>query len=263
MPNGVRLVRTAIQGLSWTVPVMREGDEQPGSRWMAKQKFPYRAIVQTREFGLGGVMLDLGANTGRMSIPRVVLGDVSVVYCAEPDPGNYACLVRNVVDNGLGGLVLPDHLAVGATDGVAVLHRSRHSGGHRLVTEAGAGDSTVTVPARTVDAWLRVLGVNPDLVTFVKVDVQGWEGHVLAGAAGLLARRHVSWQMEISPSLLRKAGTDPEALIDSLRTHFSRFTDLSKEHPAAHGRPTRELGDALGYLDRSAHAQTDLLLFNL
>ena len=31
-------------------------------------------------------MLDLGANVGRMSVPRVVLGDAMVAYCAEPDP---------------------------------------------------------------------------------------------------------------------------------------------------------------------------------
>lgn len=260
--GGTPLATTTIQGMPWTVPVMQVGDEQPDSLWMRKQKFPYRAIVQTRELGMGGVMLDLGANTGRMSIPRVVLGDVSAVYCAEPDPVNYACLVRNVLDNGLRGLVMPDHLAVGDAEGVAVLQRSRHSGGHRLVVEAAPEGRTVTVPTRTVDAWLAALGVDPDLVTFVKVDVQGWEGHVLAGARGLLARRHVAWQMEISPSLLRQAGTVPQALYDSLRRHFDRFTDLSKERPAPRGRPAAELGDALGYLSETPHAQTDVLLFN-
>lgn len=257
------LARTTIQGLSWTVPVMRQGDEQPDSLWMRKQKFPYRAIVQTRELGMGGVMLDLGANTGRMSIPRAILGDVSAVYCAEPDPVNYVCLVRNVIDNGLGGLVMPDNLAVGDADGVATLRRARHSGGHRLVDGAGPDDgTTLAVPMRTVDAWLAGLGVEPDLVTFVKVDVQGWEAHVLDGAAGLLARRHLAWQMEVSPSLLQQAGTGMPGLFDRLRRHFSRFTDLSKEHPAPHGRPMEELSEALGYLAAAPHAQTDLLLFN-
>ncbi len=263
-PAGARLARTVVQGLSWTVPVMHEGDEQADSAWMRKQKFPYRAIVQTRELGMGGVMLDLGANTGRMSIPRVILGDVSAVYCAEPDPVNYACLVRNVLDNGLGGLVMPDHLAVGSAEGVATLQRSRHAGGHHLVASADPEDgNALTVPTRTVDGWLAALDVDPELVTFVKVDVQGWEGHVLDGATGLLARRHVAWQMEISPSLLEQAGTGVPGLYERLRRHFNRFTDLNKEHPAAHGRPMTELEDALGYLAGSRHAQTDLLLFNV
>lgn len=263
--DGASIARTSVQSLVWNVPVMREGDERRDSQWMRKQKFPYRAIVQTRELAMGGVMLDLGANTGRMSIPRAILGDVSAIYCAEPDPVNYLCLVRNVVDNGLRGLVMPDNLAVGDVDGVATLQRSRHSGGHRLVVEAGSASpgSTVTVPTRTLDTWLAELGVEPDLVTFVKMDVQGWEAHVLEGAAGLLARRHVAWQAEVSPALLRRAGTDLPTLFGTLRRHFTCFTDLNKDRSATRSRSTSELERALGYLGESPHAQTDLLLFNL
>ncbi|MEQ1730424.1 MAG: FkbM family methyltransferase [Vicinamibacterales bacterium] len=257
------IARTTVQGLSWSVPVMREGDERPDSPWMRKQKFPYRAIVLTRELSLGGVMLDLGANTGRMSIPRAILGDATAVYCAEPDSVNYACLVRNVVDNGLRGLVMPDHVAIGSYDGEATLQRSRFSGGHRLVDDPGQAPSdVVTVPMRTLDVWLAGLGVDPDLVTFVKMDVQGWEAHVFAGAAGLLARRHVAWQVEISPLLLGRAGTSLPAFYAMLRTHFNRFTDLNKEHPSPRGRSTSELEQALSYLTESSREETDLLLFN-
>jgi FkbM family methyltransferase len=62
-------------------------------------------------------MLDIGASIGRMSIPRVILGDLVHAYCAEPDPLNYAALVRNVAANGLCGLVLPDQAAIGAATG--------------------------------------------------------------------------------------------------------------------------------------------------
>ena len=78
------------------------------ARYLRHQDFPYRAIAQTREAGIGGVMIDIGANIGRMSIPRVVLGDATLAYCLEPDPLNYACLVRNIRDNGLAGLALAD-----------------------------------------------------------------------------------------------------------------------------------------------------------
>lgn len=262
--DGPAVAQTAVQGLSWSVPVMREGDERPDSPWMRKQKFPYRAIVLTRELSLGGVMLDLGANTGRMSIPRAILGDASAVYCAEPDPVNYACLVRNVVDNGLRGLVMPDHLAVGSSEGEATLQRSRFAGGHRLVDEPAhaAASEVVTVPMRTLDAWLAALGVDPDLVTFVKMDVQGWEAHVFAGAAGLLARRHVAWQVEVSPLLLGRAGTALPVFYETLRRHFNRFTDLNKAHPSPRGRSTSELEDVLSYLTDASREETDLLLFN-
>ena len=134
----------------------------------------YRVILQTREVGLGGLMLDIGANTGRMAVPRAILGDVTAVYCAEPDLLNYQCLVRNVRDNHLTGLVLPDHLAVASEDGVVRLERAKTTGGHRVIDQGVATTRTVTeVPALTVDSWMDRLGIAPEQVAFVKVDVQG------------------------------------------------------------------------------------------
>ena len=56
-------------------------------RWTARsviRDFPYRVILQTREVGLGGLMLDIGANTGRMAVPRAILGDVTAVIAPSP-----------------------------------------------------------------------------------------------------------------------------------------------------------------------------------
>ena len=120
------LVRAAVQGLVWWVPVQSSITGAARERFIAKQlRFPYRNITQTREFSQGLVMLDIGANTGRMSIPRVILGDVMRAYCVEPDPLNYAALVRNVADNGLRGLVMPDLAAIGSTSGRAWLQHAK------------------------------------------------------------------------------------------------------------------------------------------
>ena len=71
------LVRTDLQGATWWVPVPASLTGAARDRFLAKQRFPYRNISQTREFALGPILLDIGANTGRMSIPRVILGDVT------------------------------------------------------------------------------------------------------------------------------------------------------------------------------------------
>ena len=112
-----------VLGLNWWMPVIRPQPSGPSAAWLAKQRFPYRALTQTRELAIGGVMLDIGANIGRMSISRVVMGDVVAAYCAEPDPLNYACLVGNIVDNDLNGLLLPDRLAIADRDGTVILRR--------------------------------------------------------------------------------------------------------------------------------------------
>src|SRR6185436_11482148 len=101
-----------IDGLLWWLAVPRTEETAFAERMLTKERFPYRALTQTRELAIGGIMLDLGANIGRTSIPRAIAGDATAVYCAEPDPLNFACLFRNVVDNGLQGLVLPDNVAI-------------------------------------------------------------------------------------------------------------------------------------------------------
>ena len=262
-PVDPKILCTDLQGLHWWVPILKDRDGLPGSTWLAKQKFPYRAIAETRELGLGGIMLDLGANTGRMSISRVLLGDVRAAYCAEPEPVNYECLVRNTASNGLRGLVLPDRVALGAATGVARMRTGRYSGGHRLVgtSSAAKGVKEIEVPMVTLDVWVSRLGIDLNLVSFVKVDIQGWEGHMFAGAAAVLRCRHITWQVEYAPDMLRRAGTNPAVVLDVYRQHFSHFTDLNKDARGERGRPIAEVDSAVEYVREEG--KTDLLLFNL
>lgn len=254
-----------VEGLSWWMPMVKPRDEGPSKDWLRKQRFPYRVVIQTRELGIGGIMLDLGANTGRMSISRVVLGDVVAAYCAEPDPLNYACLVGNVVDNRLNGLVLPDHVAISDHDGTVTLLRGNYSGGHRVAprnqTTVKPRDEQIEVPCVTVDSWLRRLDVNPDTVTLVKADVQGFETKALRGAAGLLARGNAAWQLEIEPKLVQMAGSSLAELNGMLKQHFTRFIDLNRRLSGPRDRPIGEIDDALAYLEMTEGNKTDVVAF--
>jgi FkbM family methyltransferase len=254
------LVRTDLQGLTWWVPVPPSLIGATRDRFLAKQRFPYRNITQAREFAIGPILLDIGANTGRMSIPRVILGDIAQAYCAEPDPLNYAALVRNVADNGLSGLVLPDNVAIGAATGTAKLHHAKYPGGHHLVVGTGAND-TVTVPCWRLDDWCERLSIDPQLVAYVKVDTQGWEVQVLRGAPRLLGYRHIAWQLEISPEMLVAAGDSAAELYGMCAERFSHFIDLDKKAKGPRSRPVHELDEALGYLGNGI-PQTDIILFN-
>jgi FkbM family methyltransferase len=254
------LVRTNLEGLTWWVPINPSVTTAARERVIGKQRFPYRNITQAREFALGPVMLDIGANVGRMSIPRVLLGDFVHAYCAEPDPLNYSALVRNVVDNGLEGLVLPDRVAIGAVTGSAHLRRAKYSGGHHLV-RSPESDNTIEVPCLRLDDWCARLSINPDLVTYVKVDTQGWEMDVLRGAPLLLARRHIAWQIEISPGLLTSAGSSDAEVYAACAEWFSHFIDLGKDAEGPRTRRTTDLSGALQYLS-AVDSQTDIILFN-
>ena len=254
-----------VDSLQWWVPLTRPDDPALVERVIRQQDFPYRAISQTRDVSIGGVMLDIGANVGRMSVPRVVLGDVTAAYCAEPDPLNFACLVRNVVDNGLLGLALPDQVAIGATAGTVRLLRSKSAGGHRVLTDDDPSrGEIVEVPCLPLDTWVDRIGADLDEVRFIKVDVQGCEVDVLLGAPRVLSRRHIAWQMEVDLGTLAvrglHAGTHLYPLIQQSFTHFA---DLNRHQLAVRVRRIACLPEALAYVTAGSKGRTDVVLFNL
>jgi FkbM family methyltransferase len=252
-------LRTAeSDGLRWSIPA-DAGDDRSLSRRIERGWLPFHDIAVVRSCAVGGVMLDIGANVGTTCIPRVVLGDFDVVYAAEPEPENYACLVGNVLDNGLAGRVLPERIAIGNTDGMASLSRTDTIGGHHLVKEpTNRHQSLVAVPCITIDRWLERLGVAPAAVTFVKVDTQGWDLEVLKGASTVLAQKHVVWQLEIT-RMVKRSGETLEKFAELLRDNFTFAKTLGGD-----SGPIRPIAEVLDRIERLGDEDSfvNLLLLN-
>jgi FkbM family methyltransferase len=227
---------------------------------------PWRDILSQRELGIGTVMIDIGANIGTTSILRVILGDVQRVYAIEPEPANFACLVRNVVANGLQGFVLPDASAISSRTGQGLLRQASGLGAHRLLDDKAARrgrPDSFPVPTWTLDDWVAHYGIDVSAVSLIKVDTQGWESHVLAGATRLLSAHHPAWVIEVSPRHLQAAGTPLPHLIEQCQAHFSHAIDLRGDESKARVVPVSQLGEALAYLGTSKDATyTNLLLYH-
>lgn len=136
----------------------------------------------------GMVAVDVGASNGTFSVRMLQLvGRSGHVYAVEPHAGNAPALtqierryrhfrylpVAASDVNSTGTLVTPMH------DGIA------HPGLSSLAHDAPAG-AAVDVPLRRLDDLLAEEGLP---VGFVKVDVEGHERAVLAGAARTLQAR--------------------------------------------------------------------------
>lgn len=257
--------RAVVAGLTMWVPRDRHG--ALGKR-LRKGWLPFREILAQRELGVGNVMLDIGANVGVTAIPRVIAGDAQRVYAAEPEPLNYACLVRNVIENDLRGLVLPDHAAISDVDGEVTLRRSDSMSNHVIVPDVdGASEADgirrVRVPAYTLDTWVRRHEIEPESISFVKVDTQGWESHVLAGASDLLRFRHIAWAIEFAPRLLARSGRDVRTLLEQIERHFTHVIDTRGDPDWPRAFPVGHLRKALAYiLERETHTFTNLVLYN-
>jgi FkbM family methyltransferase len=155
-----------------------------GERFM-----PERGIVR-RLLRPGMRAVDVGANIGYyLLLIESVVGSGGSVACFEPEPENLRELQRNVGANGLGN-VRVFAAAVGAENGNA----SMRTGINAAV--AGQGEGDFTVPLLRLDSALD----GP--VDFVKIDVEGYEGQVLAGARRLLREHRPVLLVEIHPGFL-------------------------------------------------------------
>jgi FkbM family methyltransferase len=232
--EGARPVGAAtreIGGLRWTIPSDSGSEGSLSHRIRQDGWLPFSRIQQVREFTTGGVMLDIGANIGTTAIPRVVMGDCSHVYAAEPHPDNFACLVGNVLDNDLEGYVLPSRVALSSRTGVAPLRVASRIGAHSIRQKPGA--DTLEVPCATLNDWVAQRHVDVAAIRFVKIDVQGHEGHVLLGGRELANLRPIVWQVEMSPAWITKSGVDLQALYAWIGETFDWVHVLGNGRPRA------------------------------
>jgi FkbM family methyltransferase len=139
----------------------------------------------------GMTVLDIGANTGYMTIllaDRV--GVHGQVHSFEPMPANYELLRKNVDANGLNQVHL-HNIALSDRKGEATLHIDPgNDGGNTIGNVTGEGwygHSSITVATEALDDFLERAGIAK--VNFIKIDVEGAESLVFAGARKLLTRR--------------------------------------------------------------------------
>jgi FkbM family methyltransferase len=135
----------------------------------------------------GGVFVDVGANVGWFSLTVAAHRPSATVWAVEPAPATADQLARNVAVSKLSRVVI-HRVLLGAADGTAELvvtpdsAYTHMSGVGRI--RAGSRSETVTCRMSTLDRLWTAAG-RPR-VDAVKVDVEGAEPDVLAGAAALL-----------------------------------------------------------------------------
>jgi FkbM family methyltransferase len=136
----------------------------------------------------GGVTLDVGASVGAWTVPLARhVGAEGMVYAFEPVPANLTRLERAVADNALARVVIVPFALGDAERTVDMWLRSSvttASSGTAAIVAAGAGQISVTM--RPLDGWIETAAL-PRL-DFIKLDVEGSELMVLAGAERAIAR---------------------------------------------------------------------------
>jgi FkbM family methyltransferase len=167
----------------------------------------------------GMVFVDVGANDGYYTLFAARrVGPSGRVVAAEPSSRERAHLQRNLGRNGLDNVsVIP--AAIGATSGLADLHLAHgvHAGHNTL--GGFAHDDVVRaslerVPIEPLDAVIARLGLAR--VDFVKIDVEGAEARVIAGATNVLTSMRPMMLIEVNDKALRAQNYCADSLIETL-----------------------------------------------
>jgi FkbM family methyltransferase len=161
----------------------------------------------------GGVV-DVGANIGWHAIHAAQHATVTTVAAFEPDPFNAWLIDRNLSLNATDNVVV-SACAVGASRGSIRLYRYKGSnrGRHSVLGNLGFGSRLV--PMTDLDTALEGLTPASEPVLILKIDVEGYEPAVVAGAKRTLARTDVVI-MEYSPGMSRRGGLSPETMLADL-----------------------------------------------
>jgi len=137
----------------------------------------------------GNTVLDIGANVGDWTLAMALrVGPDGRVLAFEPVPYLAETIVKTSRINRQDQVEVLN-LALSDADGTAEFSVEQgNSGGSRLGQMAGDFAMT-TVPTRRLDS---LLAERPDItrIDFIKIDVEGFELHVLEGARATLARFH-------------------------------------------------------------------------
>lgn len=184
--------------------------------------------------GPGKTALDIGANSGYFSVLMAdAVGPSGHVYSFEPVPVSYALLEKNIRVNHLTQIeAVP--LALSDRAGSAELHlHPTNDGGHSLGTLEEVGE-TITVKTVTLDHFLESRKIGK--IAVVKIDVEGAEPLVFAGAKRLLSGEDAPDILcEVSDLNQSQTGGSERALRESLYAHGYR--SFSLDPPGQEIRP--------------------------
>jgi len=183
-------------------------------------------------------VLDIGANIGFFSVLAAKHLTTGRVLAAEPTQGAVQRLRTNLEVNGVANKVIVFNGLVGDARGEHELHvvpgREEYSSIGNLVHPSVRGQAAQveTIGTLTLDDLVEMHGLKPALL---KVDVEGAEAKVLAGAQKVLTEHRPIVLSELAEPLLRSSGSSPAEVVAMLERCGYDVRDASDETRSAAG----------------------------
>jgi FkbM family methyltransferase len=126
----------------------------------------------------GMVVLDIGAYVGYYTlIAAGLVGENGKVFAFEPEPDNYALLLKNLEANKCNN-VIPVQKAVSERNGISVLFLSAENEADHRIYDSHDGRESIAVGVTSIDSFFERKDCKVDIV---KMDIEGSEMMALQG----------------------------------------------------------------------------------
>lgn len=209
--------------------------------WRGIHSFSEASLVR-RFLPRDGVFLDIGANQGELTLVAARCAPQGTVFAFEPVATWFELLTENVRLNGMQNVRLVPS-ALGDAEGSHEMYTSgapeTDLGLNEGLSSFGRSDAldrlVGTFPTVPLDLFAEREGIAR--VDLVKIDVEGAECLVLAGARNLLSRCRPTLILEWNPGALAGVGGSGDELLRQVR---ALGYECSEVDPFARIRPLPE-----------------------
>jgi FkbM family methyltransferase len=192
----------------------------------------FRACVRP-----GSCVLDVGANIGVYSLLAARwVGARGHVHAFEPAPESLAALKDHIQLNGMGGRITAVGAAVSDHRGFQPFYAASYNGENTLNPAFGRrvpAAACVQVPVTTLDHFCEEQAIAP---TVIKIDVEGYEFHVIRGSVKTIKSCRPTLLVELHPTTWPLIGGAAENGFCLIRELGYKVESLTKGKPVEEAR---------------------------
>ena len=225
---GVKEVTLNVHGSKMIVRVLNNDEISCQLLFSQSGYEKYQASLFQKLVTEDMTVVDIGANIGFYTLLAAKLvGTKGKVFTFEPEPQNYALLLRNIELNGYKN-VTPVRKAVSSKTGKADLFINKRTGSHGFLSDREDVIGVTTVETMSLDNYFEGKECPIDII---KIDVEGSELAVFAGMPNIIKKNgnlkiftEFYW-----PRGLQKPGFSPREYWDKIIKSGFKFIYLINE----------------------------------